>query len=76
MAVKILLYGQVKQITGLGELTTDAADTDGLKKEITARFPVMEKLNYLIAVDRNIVSVNTPISAGQELALLPPYSGG
>ena len=76
MAVKIQLFGQLKQIAGSPELTTEAADTDGLVKEMAARFPVLENLSYLIAVDRNIVQTNTAIKAGQELALLPPYSGG
>ncbi|HEY4935577.1 MAG TPA: MoaD/ThiS family protein [Puia sp.] len=76
MAVKIQLYGQLKQITGASELMTDAADSDELVKEIAARFPLIENLAYLIAVDRIIVQANTPIKAGQELALLPPYSGG
>ncbi|HLA59195.1 MAG TPA: MoaD/ThiS family protein [Puia sp.] len=76
MAVKIQLYGQLKQITGSSELITEAADTDGLMKEIAGRFPQLENLKYQIAVDRNIVQTNTSIKAGQELALLPPYSGG
>ena len=76
MAVKIQLYGQLKQITGVPELSIDAADTDGLVKEVATRFPLIENLPYLIAVDRTIVQVNTAIEAGQELALLPPYSGG
>lgn len=76
MAVKIQLYGQLKQMTGESELFTDAADTEGLTREMARRYPVLENLTYLIAVDRNIVQQNTPIKAGQELALLPPYSGG
>jgi molybdopterin converting factor small subunit len=76
MAIKIQLYGQLKQITGVSELNSDAEDTDGLVKEIAARFPLLVNLTYLIAVDRNIVQTNTFIKAGQELALLPPYSGG
>ena len=76
MAIKIQLFGQLKQIAGASELTTNAMDTDGLMKEIGARFPLLENLTYLIAVDRNIVQANTAIKAGQELALLPPYSGG
>jgi molybdopterin converting factor small subunit len=76
MAIKIQLYGQLKQITGVSELNTDAADTDGLVKEIATRFPLLENLTYLIAVDRTVVQSNTTIKAGQELALLPPYSGG
>jgi molybdopterin converting factor small subunit len=76
MAVKIQLYGQLKQITGESEISTEATDTDGLMKEIATRFPLLENLTCLIAVDRNIVQTNTVIKAGHELALLPPYSGG
>jgi molybdopterin converting factor small subunit len=76
MAVKIQLFGQLKQITGISELTSDAGDTDGLVKEIAARFPLLKNLTYLIAVDRTIVQTNTFIKAGQEVAILPPYSGG
>jgi molybdopterin synthase sulfur carrier subunit len=76
MAVKIQLYGQLRQIAGVSELISNAVDTDGLMKEVTARFPLLENLPYLVAVDRTIVQANTPIKAGQELALLPPYSGG
>jgi molybdopterin converting factor small subunit len=76
MAVKIQLYGQLKQITGAPEIITDATDTDGLMREVAARFPLLKNLTCLIAVDRNIVQTNTAIKAGQELALLPPYSGG
>ena len=76
MAVKIQLFGQLKQMAGVSELTLDVKDTDGLMKEIASSYPQIRDLTYLIAVDRNIVQVNTPIKAIQELALLPPYSGG
>jgi molybdopterin converting factor small subunit len=76
MAVKIQLFGQLKQIAGSSELTTEAIDTNQLMKEMAARFPLLENLDYQIAVDRTIIQTNTSIRAGQELALLPPYSGG
>ena len=76
MAVKIQLFGQLKQITGESEIITEATDTDGLMKELAVRFPILKNLTCLIAVDRTIVQANTTIEAGQELALLPPYSGG
>ncbi len=76
MAVKIQLFGQLKEMAGVPELTTDAADTDGMIKELGIRFPLLKNLKCLIAVDRNIVQTNTTIKPGQELALLPPYSGG
>ena len=76
MAVKIQLFGQLKQMSGVAELSLDVKDTDGLAKEVAARYPQIQELTYLIAVDRSIVQTNTSIKAGQELALLPPYSGG
>jgi len=76
MAIKIQLFGQLKEITRESELFTDAADTEGLTREMAIRYPGLENLTYLIAVDRTIVQTNTPIKTGQELALLPPYSGG
>lgn len=76
MAVKIQLYGQLKQIAGTSELLLDASDTDELMKLMIARYPSLEKLNCLVAVDRNIIQGNTAITDAQELALLPPYSGG
>jgi molybdopterin converting factor small subunit len=76
MAVKIQLFGQLKQIAGAAELTIDATDTDELARKMTIRFPVLKNLPYLIAVDRNVIQGNTPITGSEELALLPPYSGG
>jgi molybdopterin converting factor small subunit len=54
----------------------DATDTDGLIKEMAVRFPALENLTCLVAVDRLVIGSNTPIREGQEIALLPPYSGG
>jgi molybdopterin converting factor small subunit len=76
MAIKIQLYGQLKQIAGASEITLEAADTDGLMKSMIARFPSLENMGCLVAVDRNIIQKNTIITDAHELALLPPYSGG
>jgi molybdopterin converting factor small subunit len=76
MAVKIQLFGQLKQITGVSELITGAADTEGLVREMNNRFPGIENLKYLIAIDRTVIQNNSLIKDGQEIALLPPYSGG
>jgi sulfur-carrier protein len=76
MAVKIHLYGMLKQMAGAPEIVVEVKDTDGLIKEMTSRFPALENLSCLVVVDRQIIQSNTPVREGQELALLPPYSGG
>ena len=66
----------LKQLAGAPVIVIDVTDTDGLIKEMAIRFPKLENLTCLVAVDRLVVRSNTPIREGQEIALLPPYSGG
>jgi molybdopterin synthase sulfur carrier subunit len=77
MAVKIHLFGKLKEMAGSSELMLEGiGDTDELTAEMVKRFPKMSGLPCLIAVDRSIIHSNTKLKEGQELALLPPYSGG
>jgi molybdopterin synthase sulfur carrier subunit len=77
MAIKVYLFGQLKELTGLSEILLDGiSDTDQLVNEMACRFPVIKGLPCLVAVGREIIHSNTSLKEGQELALLPPYSGG
>lgn len=76
MAVKVHLFGQLKQIVGLPVIETNAADTDLLMKELAIQFPMLKDLSCLIAIDKTIIHSNTVIKDGQDLAIMPPYSGG
>jgi molybdopterin converting factor small subunit len=77
MAIKVYLFGQLKELTGLSEILLDGiSDTDQLVNEMAGRFPVIKGLPCLVAVGREIIHSNTSLKEGQELALLPPYSGG
>ncbi len=76
MAVKVFLFGKLKQITGSSELEVDALDTDEMINEIIHRFPLLKDQPFLIAVDKTVVHANTVVQDGQDIALLPPYSGG
>jgi molybdopterin converting factor small subunit len=40
------------------------------------RFPRLKEMPCLLAVDKHIIHSNTVLKEDQELALLPPYSGG
>jgi len=73
--ISIMAFGQIAEITG-NHLSVAAADTDSLKKILEAMFPTLQSLRYQIAVDKEIISSNTGISEGVQIALLPPFSGG
>jgi len=82
MKVRVKFFGILKADAGDGTIEMDIGDTDetilGILKEIEARFPQlkprMDTLAY--AVNHEFVDVDYALSDGDELALLPPVSGG
>ena len=77
MQVQVMLFGRLTDATGGKQVTVrDVRDTDGLLQQLQSSYPGLVGLPYLVAVDRQIISVNTPLQDGTVVALLPPYSGG
>lgn len=77
MKINIILFGQLTDITGTGSVTVeDVMDTDSLKAALSKTYPGLMNSKYVIAVDKNIIVENTPLSNNCTVALLPPFSGG
>jgi sulfur-carrier protein len=77
MAVNIIIFGQIADITGTDKLTVeDVNDTNALTKQLQDRFPRLSNIKYAIAVDKKIIKENTALSNNNTIALLPPFSGG
>jgi molybdopterin converting factor subunit 1 len=79
--VKVLFFGQLKDIVGLSEdeLQLNEQDTAGSAFQYYAeRFPQIAALSESIVVARNhaFTPRSTPLADGDEIALLPPVSGG
>jgi len=77
MKVHILLFGQLTDITRTDTIVLeDVKDTDNLVMALHAKYPALVNTKYLIAVDKKVISVNTPLTDNCPVALLPPFSGG
>lgn len=77
MAVNVKLFGQLAELAGSSSLQIDdAADTQTLQQKIHAFLPVLANTTFRIAVDKKIISGNTPLNHESTVALLPPFSGG
>ncbi|UII23811.1 molybdopterin converting factor subunit 1 [Fulvivirga ligni] len=81
MKLKILLFGITKDIIGSEshELTVDkkSAKVKDLRAVLVADYPDLEKLNSLmIAVNNEYAEDNQAIEETDEIALIPPVSGG
>lgn len=77
MEIKILAFGQIKEI--VGKTTFSIANiytTDELKNQLINQFPEINNINYSLAINKNIIQINTELQNGDNVALLPPFSGG
>ncbi len=77
MAINIIIFGQIADITGTSSLTVEnVADTSQLIERLTVTYPALASAKYAIAVDKKIVKENTALTNNNTIALLPPFSGG
>ncbi|SHF01704.1 molybdopterin synthase sulfur carrier subunit [Ferrithrix thermotolerans DSM 19514] len=79
MSVKVLFFARAKEIAGKAETESDAATIDLLLKELVTTYG--PELESLLSVSRLWVNdepadVNQPLRSGDQVAILPPVSGG
>ena len=80
MNVKILFFGITKDIVGDSTLEMVISDGDNvgeMMKELRIRFPRLEDLNsLLVAVNSEYAKEDMILNNSDEIALIPPVSGG
>jgi molybdopterin synthase sulfur carrier subunit len=79
MKVNILAFGIAKDILGANHVVIDFDGTTSadLKKGLETQFPLLKQLPaYLIAVNNEYASTVTRINSNDEIAIIPPVSGG
>lgn len=77
MRVKVLIFGQLTDITGESEIyLNEISDRDELVEKLNQQYPALADSKYAIAVDKKVISQNTRLDDECTVALLPPFSGG
>lgn len=77
MQVHLTLFGQLADITGKTEMILhDIPDTATLIETLNEMYPSMAKVKYAIALNKKVIKENTVLSGDNNIALLPPFSGG
>jgi molybdopterin synthase sulfur carrier subunit len=80
--MEVLLFGIAKDIVGKSQLVFSNKDempnsVYDLKLAITQKYPDFEKLSSLaIAVNSEYAQDDVALSANDEIAIIPPVSGG
>jgi molybdopterin synthase sulfur carrier subunit len=80
MKLKILAFGIAKDIIGAASKEIEVGDAGsiaGLKDVLEQQYPELKKIaSYAIAVNNEYASENTAINEHDEIAVIPPVSGG
>jgi len=81
MKINVLFFGLVHDLTGRGEEQVEVPDGEKLEdlcRKYERRFPRLKEVreSLLTAVNQEIVERSWPLRDGDEVAFLPPVSGG
>jgi molybdopterin converting factor subunit 1 len=81
MRVKVLFFGRLKELTGYAEDSAEFADAATIERLFAlyaARHPELAKYRSSVVASRNqeFAAWDTPLHSGDEVAFLPPVSGG
>ncbi len=79
--VKVLFFGRLKEIAGRGEDLldlTEGAPIETLFARCVAQQPELARYRTSLVASRNqeFAAWSTPLHSGDEVAFLPPVSGG
>jgi len=79
MNIKLLLFAQAREIAGDSEIDLilpEESDVGALIRLLTTRFPAFSQLEMKAAVNSEYVEDNHRLHNGDEVAIIPPISGG
>ncbi|MCA8833249.1 molybdopterin converting factor subunit 1 [Hymenobacter pini] len=80
MNLKIALFGIAREIVGQSTLEVAAPEgqsAQGLLRDLHARYPELARLSSLaVAVNNEYAADDTLLQERDEIALIPPVSGG
>lgn len=77
MLLKIKYFGLIAEITKCNEETLDFANVTiaDLLELLYAKYPKLKNKDFQVAQNQELISNDTIVS-GEEIAVLPPFSGG
>ncbi len=77
MQFRIVAFGKIVEVIGSRETSLPGvADSDQLKASLEKKYPLLASMNYALAVNRKQVQGTLALQGDEEIALMPPFSGG
>ena len=76
MQITVRLFAQLRERAGTNELAIELPEGARVKDAIDQLGTLTGELPVVMAVNREYADADAPLAAGDELALIPPVSGG
>lgn len=74
--IQVLLFGSIAEIIGKSQMVLPVfPHTQDLLNYLLKEYPQLQTVGFVLSVNRKIVN-ESPIKSNDEIALLPPFSGG
>jgi molybdopterin converting factor small subunit len=77
--IRVFYFGWITDVTRCKEeqKCTSVQTVYELLEELTQAYPSLgDRQKYRVSVNRKLIIENVELSTGDEIALLPPFSGG
>lgn len=74
--MEVLLFGSIAEKAGVPTVHLEADSVEALRLQLLAHIPELGRMRYAIAVDRQVVTADLPLTGSEEIAVLPPFAGG
>lgn len=77
--MNILLFGVIRETAGTDKISwvDELSTLNELKKSIEEKYPFLKKSPYRFAVNQKLVTdMDIHLTQADNVALLPPFSGG
>jgi molybdopterin synthase sulfur carrier subunit len=75
--IRVLFFGRLRDVVGTNEIVaSDIKDIEDLKKYLFEKFPKLKGEIFSVALNYEIIHTNENLKDNDEVALIPPVSGG
>jgi sulfur-carrier protein len=75
--MNIKVFGQLEDITQANEIALEAVnDTEQLLQLLFEKYPALKEKKFKVAINKKMIKEKTMLQSNDEIALLPPFSGG
>ncbi|GAB1430280.1 hypothetical protein MASR2M18_11130 [Ignavibacteria bacterium] len=74
---RILAFGIIAEKIDAAETTIEGAnDSEELLRILYLKYPQLSGMKFTVSINRKIIHGNQLLAEGDEIGLLPPFSGG